>query len=611
LSATLAKKTLRDVPAAGRTVLVRVDFNVPLQGQRIVDDTRITAALPTIRHLCAAGAKVVLCSHLGRPQGRRVHSLSLRPIAAHLEHVLGQPVAFSADTVGPRARRAALGLGPGGVVLLENTRFYPEEERNDPVFAKALAGLADLFVQDAFGAVHRAHASTAGVTRYLPAVAGFLVEREIAGLGRLLDAEPPFVAVIGGAKVSDKIGVLASLLERVDRLLIGGGMANTFLAALGHGTGRSLVEADQLPAAEHRPGGPGAAGVDGAGHRPAYGRTLRRRLARRAHRVLERSVGCGRVAEFRGRHCRRRAGRGRLRRLHGGRGRRLDGCTAAPRPRGPHRAPEHRRGRLPGIPGGPSAARHRLSGGLLVRLVAGNWKAHGTAAEAASLCRALDRPPPGVYVVICPPHTALDAVRRHLPEGIRMGAQDLFWEDRGAFTGAVTGPMLAEAGVTHVIVAHSERRRYFGETDETAARKLQACWRNGLVPILCVGETLEQREAGHTAAVLRAQVVAALRGSGPATLCVAYEPIWAIGTGRAASPRDCAEGLAAIRAALGSAWPDGGASAVACLYGGSVSPSNCAGFWGEGSADGALVGGASLDAQAFSAICRAAGGDVA
>lgn len=243
------KRTVRDVAVAGRTVLVRVDFNVPLDGPRVQDDTRIRAALPTIRHLSDGGARVVLCSHLGRPQGRRVPSLSLRPVAALLQEMLGRPVVFSPDAVGPRARRTVDALLPGDLALLENTRFYPEEERNDPVFARALASLADLFVNDGFGAAHRAHASTAGVASHLPAVAGLLLEAEVQALGRLLTPERPFAAIIGGAKVSDKLGVLAHLLPGLDRLLIGGGMANTFLAAAGQAMGRSLVEPDRLPAA--------------------------------------------------------------------------------------------------------------------------------------------------------------------------------------------------------------------------------------------------------------------------------------------------------------------------------------------------------------------------
>ena len=260
--APFSKKTVRDIAVAELPVLVRVDFNVPLRGHRVADESRIVAALPTIRHLSEQRARVVLCTHLGRPQGKRVPSLSCRPLAAVLERALGRPVAFSPDAVGPRARRTVDAMIPGDVALLENTRFYPEEERNDAVFARALGSLGAVFVNDAFGAAHREHASTVGVAAYLPAVAGLLLEREAAALGRLLSAERPFVAIVGGAKVSDKLGVLMQLLPRVDRLLIGGGMANTFLCALGYEMGRSYLERDQLPAAAHLIAAARAAGVE-------------------------------------------------------------------------------------------------------------------------------------------------------------------------------------------------------------------------------------------------------------------------------------------------------------------------------------------------------------
>ena len=250
MSRPFGKKTVRDAAIEGRTVLLRVDFNVPLARRQVSDDTRVTAALPTIRHCVDRGAKVVLCSHLGRPGGRRVPSLSLKPVLPLLEAAVGPGVLWSPNAIGPGTRRIVAGLKQGQVALLENTRFYPEEERNEAVFARALASLGDIFVQDAFGAAHRAHASTVGVARVLPAVAGLLLEREVVTLGRLLEPERPSVAIVGGAKVAGKLGVLGSILPRVDRLLIGGGMANTFLAALGHSVGTSTVEAEQLPAAE-------------------------------------------------------------------------------------------------------------------------------------------------------------------------------------------------------------------------------------------------------------------------------------------------------------------------------------------------------------------------
>lgn len=243
------KQTVRDIDVRGKRVLERVDFNVPLDKATgaISDDARIRAALPTIRYLLEQKARLVLCSHLGRPDGKVIEKLRLKPCAARLSELLGQPVAMAPDCVGPLAEAAVAALAPGRVLLLENVRFHAEEEANDPAFARALASLADIYVNDAFGTAHRAHASTEGVAHYLPAVAGFLMEKEIDYLSRALEApERPFVATIGGSKVSDKIGVLENLLGKVDSLLIGGGMANTFLLAQGFGIGQSLVEADKL-----------------------------------------------------------------------------------------------------------------------------------------------------------------------------------------------------------------------------------------------------------------------------------------------------------------------------------------------------------------------------
>jgi phosphoglycerate kinase len=246
--AVFQKKTVRDIDPAGRRVLVRVDFNVPLKGGEVADDTRIVAALPTLRYLIQMRARLVLMSHLGRPDGSVQPRYSLKPVAARLERLLRQPIGFASDCVGPEAESLAAGLGEGGVLLLENLRFHPEEEANDAGFARRLAALGDCYVNDAFGTAHRAHASTEAVARILkPAVAGFLMQRELDYLGRAL-AEPgrPFVAILGGAKISGKIDVLRALLEKVDRLLIGGAMMFTFLRAQGHATGRSLVEEDRI-----------------------------------------------------------------------------------------------------------------------------------------------------------------------------------------------------------------------------------------------------------------------------------------------------------------------------------------------------------------------------
>jgi phosphoglycerate kinase len=232
----------------GKRVFCRVDFNVPLESGRVTDDARITASVPTIDYLCNRAARVVLASHLGRPKGKPRPEFSLAPVATHLASILGRPVAFAADCVGVPAEQAAARLAPGEVLLLENLRFHPEEEANDDGFSSKLASLCDLYVNDAFGSAHRAHASTAGVpTRLKPAAAGLLMQAELAHLGRLLDAPlHPFLTILGGAKVSDKIDLIENLMPHVDGFLVGGAMAYTFLKAQGHSIGRSLVEADKL-----------------------------------------------------------------------------------------------------------------------------------------------------------------------------------------------------------------------------------------------------------------------------------------------------------------------------------------------------------------------------
>ncbi|MDR3288120.1 MAG: phosphoglycerate kinase [Peptococcaceae bacterium] len=242
------KKTVRDIPLQQRKVFVRVDFNVPEdENGKITNDARIKAALPTIEYLIKEGAKVILASHLGRPKGQVTAKYSLKPVAVRLRELLGQEVLLAPDCVGPETEALANGLRDGQVLLLENLRFHAEEEKNEPEFARRLASLAEVYVNDAFGAAHRAHASTAGIAKYLPAVAGFLMEKEVNITGNALEKpERPFITIIGGAKISDKIGVIRNLITKVDAIIIGGGMANTFLRAQGYTLGKSLVEEDKV-----------------------------------------------------------------------------------------------------------------------------------------------------------------------------------------------------------------------------------------------------------------------------------------------------------------------------------------------------------------------------
>ena len=313
-------KTIRDVDVTGRRVFVRADLNVPLEDGRITDDTRIRASLPTIVNLLERGASVILASHLGRPKGKIVDPLRLRPVAERLSQLLGRPVRMTGDALGPGVQVAVDKLRPGDLLLLENLRFHAAEEANDPAFAESLASLADLYVDDAFGAAHRAHASTEGITHFLPAVAGLLMEREVDALTRLLRKPArPFHAVIGGAKVAGKLEVLSALLTRCQAVLLGGGMANTFLAAKGVSLGKSLIEPDQLENASRiidearrkrvrlmlptdavvapqihararttdRPDRRGAEGSDGRGHRSGHAEGLYRAPVEGAHGLLE------------------------------------------------------------------------------------------------------------------------------------------------------------------------------------------------------------------------------------------------------------------------------------------------------------------------------------
>jgi phosphoglycerate kinase len=348
----MQKKTVRDIEVQGKRVLARVDFNVPMQDGQITDDRRIRESLPTIQYLLERGATVILMSHFGRPKGQRDPKYSLRPVAARLEQLLGRPVHFFDDCIGAAVEAGVASLPPNSVALLENVRFYPQEEANDPEFARALARLGEVYVNDAFGSAHRAHASTEGVAHYLPAVAGLLMEKELRYLGQALsNPERPFVAILGGAKVHDKIGVIQNLLPKVDKLLIGGGMAFTFLKAQGYEIGKSLLDADSLEfAAQMLQGGgrqtraadrcgrracagaarahpdrarePDPARSDGAGHRRRDGARVRRDCAHRAHRRVERTAGRVRDPAVRAGHARRTASPRRVGRgLDSGRGR--------------------------------------------------------------------------------------------------------------------------------------------------------------------------------------------------------------------------------------------------------------------------------------------------
>ena len=637
------KKTVRDLDVAGKKVLVRVDFNVPLNDKgEITDDTRITASLPTIQYLLEQKAAVILMAHLGRPKGQVKPELSLAPVAKHLGKLLGKKILLAPDCVGEAAQAAASKLKPGHILLLENLRFHKEEEKNDMDFAEKLASLADLYVNDGFGVSHRAHASVEGVTHFLPAAAGFLLEKEIQYVGQAVtNPLHPFVAIIGGAKVSDKIGVISNLLDKVDTLLIGGGMANTFLAAQGYKMGKSLVEEDKLdlakellakakknkvnmllptdlvmaaafaPDAEHvtekvKNLNQAYMALDiGAETSKAYAEAL----ADAKMIVWNGPMGVFEMDAFcKGTEAVAKAvAKSRATSIVGG-----GDSVAAIEKLGLAKRITH-------ISTGGGASLEYLEGKVLPgvaalddlrrKMIAGNWKMHKTVSEAVELAEDIVMETNGTLneVVIFPPFTALETVADAIDgKHVGYGAQDLHWEDKGAFTGAVSGAMIADICAEYVLVGHSERRTIFGENEKIVASKIIAAYRNGLKPMLCVGENLAEREAGKTARKINMQLKSALRvisAEDAENLVVAYEPIWAIGSGKAATPEDALEVCTLIREKIGKIFTPDIARKVRILYGGSVNEKNAASFNLSG-IDGVLVGGASLKADTFAAIVR-------
>ena len=637
------KKTVRDLDVAGKKVLVRVDFNVPLNDKgEITDDTRITASLPTIKYLLEQKAAVILMAHLGRPKGQVKPELSLAPVAKHLGKLLGKKILFAPDCIGEAAQAAASKLKAGHILLLENLRFHKEEEKNDMEFAEKLASLADLYVNDGFGVSHRAHASVEGVTHFLPAAAGFLLEKEIQYVGQAVtNPLHPFVAIIGGAKVSDKIGVISNLLDKVDTLLIGGGMANTFLAAQGHKMGKSLVEEDKLelakelltkakknkvkmllptdlvmaaafaPDAEHVTEGIKHLNQEymaldiGAETSKAYAEALKDAkmiVWNGPMGVFEMDAFCkGTEAVAKA------VAKSRAVSIVGG-----GDSVAAIENLGLAKRITH-------ISTGGGASLEYLEGKVLPgvaalddlrrKMIAGNWKMNKTVNEAVELAEDVVMETNGTLneVVIFPPFTALETVADAIDgKHVGYGAQDLHWEDGGAYTGAISGAMIADICAEYVLVGHSERRTIFGENEKIVASKIIAAYRNGLKPVLCVGENLEEREAGKTARKINMQLKSALRVITPEqaeNLVVAYEPIWAIGSGKAATAEDALEVCTLIRNKIGKIFTEDIARKVRILYGGSVNEKNAADFNISG-IDGVLVGGASLKADSFAAIVR-------
>ena len=628
------KKTIKDISLTGKRVLVRVDYNVPMNDKgEITDSTRIEASLPTLHYLLDQGAAVILMAHLGRPKGKVNAKYSLKPVAEALSKLIHRPVQFCPDCVGKEAKEAAETLRNGDILMLENLRFHPEEEKNDPKFSQELASLADVYVNDGFGVSHRAH---------LPAVAGFLLEKEIAYLGNAVDNPArPFAAIIGGAKVADKIAVIRSLIKKADVILIGGGMANTFLVAKGYNLGKSLVEQESIgiakdllaEAAENKTKmllpvdlvmaakfdndadheaedldhlNPEYMALDiGPKTADLYAETL----AGMKTIVWNGPMGVFEMPNY-------AAGTRKVAEAMAA----SDGVTIVGG--GDSAAAVKQMGlgdKMSHVSTGGGASLEYLEGKVLpgvaalddlrTPIVAGNWKCHKTVEEAMELAHQIahNTELAQAEIVLFPPFTALESVAAMVDEdGIGYGAQDLFYEDEGAYTGAVSGPMIAEIGSRYVIVGHSERRQIFGDTNDIVVKKVQAAFRSELDPVLCVGENAEEHEKGATKDKILSQlqpVLDVLTDKEIEHLLVAYEPIWAIGAGKSAEVADAVAAADVIRKAVEAKFGKEAARRVRILYGGSVTSKNAHDFHVDG-IDGVLVGGASLDASEFSAIAN-------
>ncbi|MCR4672458.1 MAG: triose-phosphate isomerase [Lachnospiraceae bacterium] len=633
----LNKVSVDDIDVRGKKVLVRCDFNVPLADGAITDDTRIVASLPTINKLVEGGGRVILCSHLGKPKGTVKPELSLKPVAERLSELLGKEVRFAADpeVTGPNAKAASEAMQDGDVILLENTRFRKEEEKNEDNFSQELAALCDVYVNDAFGTAHRAHCSNVGVTKYVPTAAvGYLMQREIEFLGNAVDNPArPFAAVLGGSKVSSKISVINNLLEKVDILIIGGGMAYTFIKAQGGSIGNSLVEEDYIEYAKEMvekakakgvkmllptdtvvadrfdneanskvvPSGEIPEGWMGVDIGPETIAAFSAAVSEAKTVVWNGPMGVFEMENF-------AAGTRAMAEALAN----ADAVTVIGG--GDSAAAVNQMGygdKMTHISTGGGASLEFLEGKVLPgvaaatdkgrrKIIAGNWKMNKTPSEALALIEMLKPLVAGADadVVFCVP--AIDiipAVSAVKGTNIHIGAENMYFEESGAYTGEISPAMLTDAGAEYVIIGHSERRGYFAETDETVNKKVLKAFEHGLIPIICCGESLTQREQGITIEWVRQQIKIAFLGVNAdqaKTAVIAYEPIWAIGTGKVATDEQAEEVCCAIRKCIEDIYDTDTAAAIRIQYGGSVTGASAAGLFAMPDIDGGLVGGASL-----------------
>ena len=549
------------------------------------------------------------------------------------------------DVIGEDAKAKAAALKEGEVLLLENVRFHKEEEANDPAFAKELSSLADIFVNDAFGTAHRAHASTAGIADYIPAVCGFLIKKEIEIMGKALaNPERPFIAILGGAKISGKIEVIESLIDKVDTLIIGGGMAYTFLKAKGYKIGNSICENDKVDLAKRLMEKAEAKGVnimlpigsivgkefknetdhmyvpsddmpDGWMGMDIGSLTIEKfskEIKKAKTIVWNGPMGVFEFPNF-------AVGTREIAKAV------ADSSAVSIVGGGDSAAAVEQLGyadKITHISTGGGASLEFLEGKILPgiaclldknprkKIAAGNWKMNKTPKEATQFVEDLKARVActETEVVVGVPFVCLPGVINAAKgSNIKVAAQNMHFEEKGAFTGEISGSMLVDLGVDYVIIGHSERRQYFGETDETVNKKVHAAYKCGLKPIVCVGETLTQREQGVTSELVSYQVKIALLGLSAdqvKKIVVAYEPIWAIGTGKTATNEQANEVCAIIRKTIEGLYGEDVAIATRIQYGGSVTALSAKDLFTMSDIDGGLIGGASLKLDDFEKIVK-------
>lgn len=632
--------TVREAELEGKRVLIRVDFNVPVKNGKVTDTTRIEAALPTINYILDHGASCVVVSHFGRPKGVRSEEFSMKIIKDEFERLLGREVKMADDVIGKKVESQASALKSGEVLLLENARFYKEEEANDKEFARSLSKLGDIYVNDAFGTAHRAHASTEGVSAFLPSYAGFLIEKEVHFMAPLLEnPEHPFVAIIGGSKVSSKISVLESLVKTCDTIVIGGGMAYTFLKVQGHKVGNSLVENDYvkvakdfLKAAEKK----GVKVVLPLDHvvsdefsenaKAEYCATVdipngkigldigKKTIAaivkevKKAKNVVwngpmgvfefdQFALGTEKVAEA-------LADSEAVSVVGGG-----DSVAAINK--------FGLKDKISHVSTGGGASLEFLEGKALPGIkalekferkpyIAGNWKMNIVPSEAKKYAKELSEAyasSSDVRVMIAVPYVDLEGVSKAVKgSNITVASENVSSEESGAFTGEVSCDMLLDMGIKTTLIGHSERRQYYGEKNEVINKKVLLSLSKGMDVVLCVGETLSERESGKLEKVLSTQLKVGLSGvkdEDMSRVTIAYEPVWAIGTGKTATPEDAEEAHKYIRSVISSLFSPRVAERLIIQYGGSVKKDNVKALMSMEDVDGALVGGASLSLDKF------------